>query len=88
MSRTMKQVGLVSLIVATALSPVAGAAVAPVAEPAPQRPLRPSDDNNCLLFPGDPPTAGPRVVAGPQVLRESFSQGDFVYVEAPDQRHL
>ena len=69
------------LIVATALSPVARAAVAPVAEPAPQRPLRPSDNNNCLLFPADPPTAGPRVVAGPQVLRESFGQGDLVYVE-------
>ncbi len=81
MNRTMKQVGLVGLIVATALSPVAGAAVAPVAEPALQRPFRPSDNNNCLLFPGVSPTAGPRVVAGPQVLRESFSQGDFVYVE-------
>ena len=80
MSRTMKLVGLVGLIAATALSPVACAAVA-VAEPAPQRPFRPSDNNNCLLFPGDPPTAGPRVVAGPQVLRESFAQGDLVYVE-------
>ncbi len=75
MSRTMKQVGLVGLIVATALSPVAGAAVAPVAEPAPQRPFQPSNNNDCLLFPGDPPTAGP------QALRESFALGDLVYVE-------
>ncbi len=81
MNRTMKQVGLVGLIVATALSPVAGAAVAPVAEPAPQRPFRPSNNNNCLLFPGDPPSAGPRVVAGPQAMQESFAQGDLVYVE-------
>lgn len=74
-----RQMGVVALLVVVAT----GVPFLVSSTDAMQRAFTPLDGTDCLVVTGTAPTGGPRIIGSRQPLRESFAEGDTVFIGGP-----